>query len=112
MKHWQLVEKSRKKFSPQLLKWALWEIGLNLAYAGFCINAENFPKYKIAASLEGAISALESLQPFINDIATDGELLDIPDLEELFKSIRIAHKGHDTQQTLDSIILASQSGEV
>jgi len=108
LKHWQLIEKRRKNLSPQFLKWALWEIGLNLAYSGFCINANDFPKYEIAASLEAAISALESLQPSINDIVTDGNLLEITDLQELFESIRIAHRSHDTQQTLDRIILASQ----
>ena len=109
LKHWQLVEKKRKNLSPQLLKWSLWEIGLNLAYSGFCINANDFPKSKIAASLEGAIAALESLQTFINDIVTDGEFLEITDLQELFESIRIAHGSHDAQQTLDRIILTSQS---
>ncbi|OHB76694.1 MAG: hypothetical protein A2Z25_17880 [Planctomycetes bacterium RBG_16_55_9] len=92
-----------------MLKWSLWEIGLNLAYSGFCINANDFPKSKIAASLEGAIAALESLQTFINDIVTDGEFLEITDLQELFESIGIAHGSHDAQQTLDRIILTSQS---
>ncbi len=109
LKHWQLIERKRKNLSPQFLKWALWEVGLNLVYSGFCINANDFPKSQIAASLEGAIAALQNLQPFLNDIVTDGQFLEIVDLHELFESIQIAHGSHDAQQTLDRIILTSQS---
>lgn len=111
LKHRQLIEKKQKNLSPQFIKWAVWEIGLNLAYSGFCINANDFPKQKIAESLNGAITALEGLQSFINDIVTDGEFLEITDLQELFESIRIAHISHHTQQTLDGIILDFQSGD-
>lgn len=110
LKHWQLFEKKGKKLGSQYLKWALWEIGLNLTYAGFRINARNFPKYKIAAIVEATISALQELQPFIDDIQTDGGYPELTEVEELLKSIKIAHRSHDTQRTLDSIILKSQSG--
>lgn len=109
IKHWQVVKNRGKKLAPQLLKWALWDIGLNLAYSGFCLNANDFPKYKIAATLESAIAALESLQPFIHDINTDGDLSLMPELEELYESIKIAHIGHEAQRTLDNIIWMSQS---
>jgi hypothetical protein len=108
IKHRQVITRG-KKLGPQFLKWALWEIGLNLTYSAFCINAKDFPKYKIAATLESAIAALESLQPWITDIDFDGDLQLMPKLEELFESIKIAHISHDTQRTLDEIINQSQS---
>ena len=84
------------------------EIG-NLAYAGFRLNPKHFPRRDIAASIENTISALKALKPFLDDIATDGKLLEPPDLKEVVESIRIAHHGHDTQPSLDQIILDSQS---
>lgn len=104
-KHWQLVEKAGDEIYPQHVKWALWEIGLNLAYSGVRIHAKKFPKYEIAATLESAIDALEGLKLFVQDVTTDGNFLDTPEIEEVCESIKIAHKGWDTQKTLDWQIL-------
>lgn len=109
--HLHMFRDRKKDIHPQYVKWALWDIGLNLACYSERIDPRSFPAKEVSNTINKAKEALGAVISNCEDCKTSGNLGDYPSLEEVVEGIRIAHESHNVQQTLDRILHEQWKGK-
>ena len=103
--HHRMFLNRQKDIYPQFIKWALWDIGLNMIYFSMRTDPRRFPTQETIKFTNQTKELLEKLFPLVQECKSFGKLCPSPSLDEIIESLKKAHISHDTQRTLDGILL-------
>lgn len=96
---------------PGFIKWMIREIAINLLFQAEYLNPRDFPARQVAADLQKAVEALQSVFPLFDHCPPGGTEIDWTkkksteaELNDVIEGLKISYGSHEYQRGLDEIL--------
>jgi len=96
---------------PGFIKWLIRDIAINLLFQAEYLNPRDFPATQVAANLQKAVEALQSVFPLFDLCPPGGTEIDWTkkpssksELNDVIEGLKISYESHEYQRGLDEFL--------